>query len=289
MMVMTEEQEIYIANIQERFDTLWKKLCGYIPEIGSLFSKNEQSEIRVKYVVKLKALFNSQQESITSPCFFDDFISSCGNGVHVKDFRETVNCVGSTIKFALSNALSNPNKSVLDKIRQTIKDMIITMDENPASNNPDYRNRLNELLVFNWLNECENIKTVDVEYPLGNNKTCDFRCIHQDGSELLIEVVTIHNIDLSKQDNAATFSIFINQKIQKKYHEKLKGEVQIDKDCFRILPILDFVDNLLDFVPTLDYNMSLPSFTVVKNTIDDKMEFRLAQIEYLKTLKDEIY
>jgi hypothetical protein len=114
---------------------------------------------------------------------------------------------------------------------------------------------------------------------LGNGKDCDFRCYHKNGQELLIEVMSIQNIDLTKQDNVDTFSEFINEKIKKKYTDKTKnlGEVQ----TLKILPILDYVDGLTKFAPTLDTTISLPPFTVVKNTIDGKNEILLITLDQL--------
>lgn len=280
-MIMTEEQKAQLTNLQNYFDVIWSELCKLIPEIEPLFSKKERAKIGIKYAAKYKALCVSQQEPITSNCFFDRFAASCGKDSQADGFKDEVNGVANAIRSALKYASSNENSSVLTRIRQIIKELIFTMDINPLSNNSDYRNRLNELLVFNRLNECENIRVTDVTYPLGNNKDCDFRCINEDGTELLIEVMTIHNIDLSKQDNAETFSDFINQKVQEKYDYKLTGAEQISN--FRILPIIEFVDGLSDFSPILDPNISLPPQTVIKNVIDGEREILLTPIEKLKT------
>ena len=280
-MIMTEEQKEQLTSLQNYFDVIWSELCKLIPEIEPLFSKKERAKIGIKYAAKYKALCDSQQEPITSNCFFDRFAASCGKDSQADGFKDEVNGVANAIRSALKYASFNESSSVLTEIRQIVKGLIITMDEEPSSNNSDYRNRLNELLVFNWLNECENIRLTDVAYPLGNNNDCDFRCIHEDGTELLIEVMTIHNIDLSKQDNSETFSDFINQKVQKKYNDKLKGEAQINN--FRILPIIEFVDGLSDFAPILDSKIALPPQTVIKNVIDGEREMLLTPIEKLKT------
>lgn len=277
---MTEEQKKLLASLQTDFNTLWNKFCEFFPEIKSMFSHKELTKMGEKYAAKYKALCDSQQEIVTSSCLFDEFISSFGNGNQAKDFKDLVNGVGDVIRIAQEHATNNRNQSVLTKIQQTIKDIVVTMDESPLSNNSDYRNRLNELLAFNWLGECKNLGITDVAYPLGNSKDCDFRCLHNDGTELLIEVMSIHNIDLSKQDNADTFSEFVDSKVQKKYADKVKGLDQLHN--LKILPIIDYVDRLIEFVPTLDYKISLPPFTVVKNAINGKSEILLIAIEKLK-------
>ena len=278
---MTEEQKKLLDSLQTEFDTLWNKFCDFFPEIQSMFSHKELTKMRGKYAAKYKALCDSKQEIVTSSCLFDEFISSFGNGNQAKDFKDLVKGVGDVIEIAQEHATKNRNRSVFTKIQQTIKDMIVTMDESPLSNNSDYRNRLNELLVFNRLSECENLEITDVAYPLGNNKDCDFRCFHNDGTELLVEVVSIQSINLSKQDNADTFSEFIATKVKKKYADKVTGLEQ--QPNLKILPIIDYVVGLIEFAPTLDYNISWPPFTTVKNVTNWKIEILLTTIEYLKS------
>ena len=169
--------------------------------------------------------------------------------------------------------------SIIKGVKDIIKQMIITLDVNILANNPDYRNRLNELLVFNWLCECENLTITDISYPLLNGRDCYFRCIHKDGTELLIEVVSIQNIDLSEQDNANTFSEFINKKVEMKFTDKTRDLRDIPN--LKILPILDYVNGIVEFAPTLDTAISFPAFTVVKNTIEGNNEILLTTINNL--------
>lgn len=91
--------------------------------------------------------------------------------------------------------------------------------------------------------------------------------------------MSIQNIDLSKQDNTDTFSEFINNKVKTKFTDKTKD--LRDTPNLKILPILDFVNGIVEFAPTLDSAISLPPYTVVKNTIDGQNEILLMPIDRL--------
>ena len=278
-MNMTEEQKILQQKIETDFDTLWNLFCQYIPEVKELVSIKDRAKFGKKYAKRYKSLCDSQQEHIKSPCLFDEFVSSLGNENRKMEFYDEIKIIAKTVKLALNNALSLHCDSIINNVKEIVRQMILTLDLDTLANNPDYRNRLNELLVFNWLFECEHITITDIAYPLGNGKDCDFRCFHKDGTELLIEVVSIQNIDLSKQDNAETFSNFIKDKVEKKFADKTKNLIVFTN--LKILPILDYVYGITEFAPTLDTTISLPPFTVVKNTIDGKSDILLTTIESL--------
>lgn len=205
---MTNKKMI-LDKLENNFDVLWSVFSQFIPEAKEIIARREIAKFGKKYAKRYKLLLDSRQELIKSSCLLDEFVSSLGNEEHDPEFCNEVKMIAETIQLALSNAKSFNRESIVKGVKDILKQMIITLDLDIAANNPDYRNRLNELLVFNWLCECKNLKITDIAYPLGNGKDCDFRCIHKDGTELLIEVVSIQNIDLSKQDNAITFSDFI--------------------------------------------------------------------------------
>ena len=278
-MIMTDVQNTIYGRIEKDFDTLWNLFCQCIPEAKEIVTIKDQAKFTRKYSKRFRLLCESPQGQLTSPCLFDEFVASLGEDSYKLKFQDEIKIIAATVKLALNNALSFNNDSIIKGIKDIVRQMIITLDLNPTANNPDYRNRLNELLVFNWLCECGNIKVADVAYQLGNGKDCDFRCYHKDGTELLIEVVSIQNIDLSKQDNAQTFSEFINEKVEKKYADKTKDLRDVPN--LRILPILDFAKRITEFVLILDMTISFPPFTVVKNTIDGKIEILLTSMDNL--------
>lgn len=276
---MTEEQNAILDKLENKFDVLWKEFCQFIPEAKEIVAIRDVTKFAKIYARRYKSLCDSKQGFIKSPCLLDEFVSSLGSNNRKQEFQEEIKMIAETIQLALSNAKSFNRESIVKGVKDILKQMIITLDLDIAANNPDYRNRLNELLVFNWLCECKNLKITDIAYPLGNGKDCDFRCIHKDGTELLIEVVSIQNIDLSKQDNAITFSDFINKKVETKFTDKTKDLSDIPN--LKILPILDYVNGIVEFAPTLDTAISFPAFTVVMNTLYGNNEILLITIDSL--------
>ena len=279
---MTEEQRNLLNTVAADFEILWDGLGKIIPVLNQLISKKELRNLKKKYIAKLEALFDSGQKQITTSCLFDEYISSCCKGPQSKEFIDEINCIATTIRKAIDNANLRSKKEIQNNITTIVKELLITMDKDPSSKNPDYRNRFHELLVFNMLMDCDNVEVTNIAYKLDNGKDCDFRCIHKEGTELLIEVVSIHNIDLNKQDDALSFSEFINKKIQNKYNDKTKGLTHIDK--FHILPILEYDERIGDFGPTLNPSISLPAYTVTKNISGERIEPILIQIEGIQNL-----
>ena len=279
---MENENNILIAKLKNEFEIIWDDLCIMIPDLKKLFPKMNIKKLGEKYAKKIAKLSDSNQNKISAPCLLDQFIASKIGGIDSNNFCDEIKCISDTIRTALNYARSFHNEKIYSKIKVIIKNLIITMDDNPLSTNPDYRSRFHELLVFNMLMECENIEVTDIDYKLDNGKDCDFRCVHTDGSELLIEVMSIHNIELNKQDDALSFSEFINKKIQNKYDDKTKGLTHIDK--FHILPILEYDERIGDFGPTLDPTISLPAYTVTKNISSERIEPILIQIEGIQNL-----
>ena len=278
-MIMNNEQKMILDKLENNFDVLWSDFSQFIPEAKEIIARREIAKFGKKYAKRYKLLLDSRQELIKSSCLLDEFVSSLGNEEQNLEFCNEVKMIAETIQLALSNAKSFNRDSIVKGVNDILKQMIITLDLDIAANNPDYRNKLNELLVLNWLCECKNLKITDIAYPLGNGKDCDFRCIHKDGTELLIEVVSIQNIDLSKQDNAITFSEFINKKVETKFTYKTRDLSDIPN--LKILPILDYVKGIVEFAPTLDTAISFPAFTVVMNTLYGNNEILLTTIDSL--------
>lgn len=278
---MDKEHTELEKYLKSDFNKLWNELINAIPELENLFNYKEIKKIGVKYSAKYVALCYAKQDSVTSSCLLDTLLSSKSNETIAKDFIDELNGIAIVVGTVLKNASSNPNKAVLTKIQQIIKEMVVTMDTDPNSTNSDYRNRLHELLVYNWLCDCENISVIEVASALGNNKDADFKCLHNNGDEFLVEVVSINNIDLSKQDDEETFSSFIGKKVQDKYDSKMK-RASIKTHLF-VLPIINYEEGLIDFLPNVDSKISFPPFTVVKNIDSNKTEILLMPIENLKT------
>lgn len=253
-----------IENLQSNFDMLWKEFTILFPIANDVIKNKELSKFRNRFIQKYKKLCDSNTNIITSSCLLERFICTFNPAQQAKDFKNEVDSISSTIKEALSKSAS---EEILTKgIKEIVKNMILTIDANPTSKNNDYRNRLNEILVYNWLSECENIKVSFIERDLGNGNSCDFECQHVDGSILLFDVKSINNLKIEKQDDSKTFSDFINQKVKEKFEEKTRNISTLPN--FKIIPILEYTEGLESFRITVDNEIAIPPLTVVKNTID---------------------
>lgn len=274
---MTEEQEKLIQELNTNFNVLWEDFCKYFPEVRDLFKSKEVKKFGRNLAIHFKQLCETE-DPIVSDCLLYRFISSRITSTDAQPFQLELKEIRNATKKSLQYASTHKNTSILNEIKKIIKEMCITIDLQPNPN-PDYRSRFHELLVFNMLMECDNIKVTDIAYKLDNGKDCDFRCIHKEGAELLIEVVSIHNIDLDKQDDASSFSEFINKKIQRKYDDKTKGLNPLNN--FHIFPILEYDERIGDFVPALNSKISSSPYTVIKSIEHEKMECILFPIEKL--------
>ena len=227
-----------IENLQSNFDMLWKEFTILFPIANDVIKNKELSKFRNSFIQKYKGICDSNTNIITSSCLLERFICTFNPAQQAKDFKNEVDSIASTIKEALSKSHS---EEILTKgIKEIVKNMILTIDANPASKNNDYRNRLNEILVYNWLSESKNITVSFIERDLGNGKSCDFECQHVDGSTLLFDVYSINNLKIEKQDDSNTFSDFINQKVKEKFEEKTQDISTLPN--FKIIPILEYTE-----------------------------------------------
>lgn len=252
-------------NLQNNFDTLWAKFTDIFPIAKEIIKSKEIDKIRMRYAEKYKNLCDSNVDVIKSSCLLERFISTFNSTQQAESFKSEITGITSALKKALK--YSYTEETLTNKIKDIAKNMIITLDTNPFSENNDYRNRLNEILIYNWLSECENIMVSFIEKDLGNGKKCDFVCQHiDDGSILLFDVYSINNLKIEKQDDSKTFSDFINQKVKKKYEEKTQNLSTLPN--LKIIPILKYTEGLESFRITVDDKFATPPLTVVKNTIE---------------------
>ena len=264
-----------IEDLQYNFDILWKEFTTLFPIANDVIKKKELSIFRNGFLKKYKGICDSNTNIITSSCLLERFICTFNSAQLAKDFKNEVDSISSAIKEALSKSVS---EEILTKaIKEIVKNMILTIDANPTSKNNDYRNRLNEILVYNWLSESENITVSFIERDLGNGNSCDFECQHVDGSTLLFEVYSINNLQVEKQDDSKTFSDFINQKVQKKYEAKTQNLSTLPN--LKIIPILEYTEGLETFTIIVDDKLATPPLTVIRNTINDVDTVYLGTLE----------
>lgn len=273
--IMNNTQENNIKDLQCHFDILWNIFTNAFPLVKDVISRKDLSNFQKNFITKYEKLCDIDVEFITSNCLFERFVCSLNSDILGKQFANEINGICSAIIKALD--FSKEKELIQKGIRDIVRNMILTIDVNPDNHNNDYRNRLNEILFFNWLSECENIEILSIEKQLGNGKSCDFECKHKDGTIILFEVLSINNIEINKQDNSQTFSDFVGKKVKEKFMDKTKNIPNIPN--IQIIPILEYKEGLEDFKITLNYEFCTQPYTVIKNTKESMIEIFLGNLE----------
>jgi hypothetical protein len=145
---MTKGQEQCYKRLKTDFGTLWNLFCQYIPEAKEIVSKKGIAKFGRKYAERYKSLCDDHREYVKSPCLFDEFISSFENDTYKLEFKNEIELIAKTIMLSLDNAKFLDIEPITNGIKDIVRQMILTVDFDILANNPDYRNRLNELLVF---------------------------------------------------------------------------------------------------------------------------------------------
>lgn len=273
---MNQAQKNNIENLHNNMNILWTEFTSLFPIANNVINKKELRSFRKNFAEKYKNLCESNADVITSSCLLERFVCSFNSNQEAVEFKSEIASIAATIEKALS--IPTVDGQFTKKIQDIVKNMIITLEANPLSRNNDYRNRLNEILVYIWLSECENIKVTFIERKLDNGKSCDFECKHTDGTTLLFDVYSINNLQVEKQEDSNTFSNFINQKVEKKFDDKTKNLSVLPN--LRIIPVLEYTEGLETFDITVNGKLATPPLTVIKNTVNGVGNI------YLGTLKD---
>lgn len=275
---MKKLQMNIIEELRNNFDVLWEGFSIQIPIIKSIIKNKDLSKFQNRFIEKYSLMCKSKVNLVTSNCLLERYISSLSYSPIADQFEQEIVAIASEIEKSLR--ISENNISIANKIKDIIRNMVLSIDTDPNSKNSDYRNRLNEIVVYNILSECENMKLLSIEKPLGNGKSCDFECVSKDNKKILLEVLSINNLDINKQESSQSFSDFINQKVEKKYNDKTQGLLEIPN--IYIMPILENKEDLKKHNITTNSNISTPPFTVVINIVDNTAKLELCFLSDLK-------
>ena len=171
-----------------------------------------------------------------------------------------------------------------------IRNIMIASDKDVSSTNSDFKNRLNELLAFNFLAGCCATNVVAIEEMLVNGKSVDFVLKNKKTNECRgYEVVTLQGIDPSKQDNSDTMNTFISDRIENKRKMKfcdLSSSGRISS--LHVMPIIEWNDGLREFYFMPSNPCSTPIFTNSLCVNEGHYSLELCEInEYIKNVKAE--
>lgn len=177
-----------------------------------------------------------------------------------------INAINTEIDKALAYVKKYPKYK--DEVNNVITNMITSIDDVDVQNcNEDFKNRINELFIFNKLTTCIDYTLIDMERSLSNGKRADYLFKHNTTNEdFYIDVVTLQNIDPTKHETSETFNYFIKSRIQRKYDDKFCGVTE--KGVFRILPVIEYKEGMEKFNIETPKEISLPIITICNNIVD---------------------
>lgn len=263
-----KEMEDIIFKLKFDFEILKNLIIEKIPYSSVVLNESKWNKIREKYSSKVEQVLVYQQ--LNSYCIIDFIIGTKHHDYRFAKLCESMikainNEIGKSLTFVKSNSV---HKWAIDDI---ISNMLLSMDIDFKSNNSDFKNWVNELFVFNKLTCYTDYTLVKMEQTLSNNKRVDYVFKNKETEEeLLIDVVTLQNIDPTKHDTADTFNSFINQRIQKKYDSKLAESTEVR--MFRVLPVIEYQGGMERFKIEIDTNISLPALTISRNEVEGMEE-----------------
>lgn len=157
--------------------------------------------------------------------------------------------------------------------------------------NSDFKNTLNELLVFNFLCNCDNIEVIQIEKKLENGKCIDYVVRNKvDNRKIGYEIVTLQNINPEKQDDNESMTIFLNTRLKQKYENKIKGLSKIeDLDDLNIFPIIEDHNGLEKFDYDTYSKISCPFHVPALSKEEKATTYRLCLLsaqEYFKRRRE---
>lgn len=262
-------------------------IINCMPAFKYILSDRDWNRVIQNYLRRVDNIPKGYNGLITSSCLMDLIICSLGEGKIAKANKETIIAINDEICNALDYCDYHPQfkSKVKNLVRRTIKEM----DNNIGIRNSAFKNWINELFVFNMLTKMKNCEIVDIERPIGNGCTCDFVCKNSYNEEMWLEVETIHHIDPSKQDNNTTMIGFINERVKKKYQDKIKDLTPEKIPNIRIMPIIEYVDGLEKFNIVLNSNISTEPFSIMKNNINGVVHVELRPLnDYLSHIRAQL-
>lgn len=253
------EQDIQ-DNLSNNFEQLKSYLIKQIPSMGNILSVGDWDKLKKSYS---KRYSNITVSNCLSSLYFIDYVigKESANDAYSTHCKGFISALNHEIEIAMRHCGQKPKleKDITEMIRQ----MFITGDVDPTTGNSDFKNRLNELVVFNYLSNCDNIEVCSIEEPLENGKSVDFLVYHKiEKKNIGYEIVTMQNVDPTLQEDSVSMTQFLDDRIRRKYDDKINGlrsTGNIDK--IYIMPIVEYKKGLEKFNMTSSLGYSTPIMT----------------------------
>lgn len=270
-------KQILTKNIEKL-----KATCLSIVPQMDMLKESEWGKIQKRLQARYSVICNKNN---LESYMLVDYIIGCvgGNKECLKFIEAFVNTLNEALKYADSLGLKN-------KVEGIMRQLFITGDIDVMSGNSDFKNRLNELLAFNWFASCDNYRLVNIEEPLSDNgKSIDFLLQSKaTGDYLGIESMTIQGVNPEMQDDNQTLANFLDARIELKYADKMKNVPKSDLiSNILIMPIVECQKGLEKFEVHVTNKHSTPIFTSCISEKEGKVTIELLNINsYLKMLND---
>lgn len=243
-----------MEDFKNNFDKIKECLIESIPNMGNLKGK-DWKKIEREYAKRLDCL---KEGILVSKSLIDFAIASMhpkqdATAQHYKQWICALNdMIDEAIEFSSkSQILKQINKKITD---------LLTDIENIDTPNSDFKNILNELLVFNYLSEYENIEVEQIEMKIESGKKIDYVVkVKSDKKRIGIEIMTMQGIRADRQDDDNSMNKFIIERIEKKYKDKVRDLTEITElDNLLIFPIIEDQDGLEQFSLDISCEVSYP-------------------------------
>lgn len=241
-----------MEDFKNNFDKIKEYLIELIPYMGKLKGK-DWNKIEREYSKRLDCL----KEGILVPKSLIDFAIA---SIHpqqdeiAQHYKQWICALNDMIDESVG--FSSKSQTLTKQIDKKITDLLTDIEtiDDPNSN---FKNILNELLVFNYLSEHENIEVEQIEMKIDSGKKIDYVVkVKSDKKKIGIEIMTIQGIRTDKQDDDDSMNEFIIERIEKKYKDKVRDLIEIKElDDLRIFPIIEDQDGLEQF--SLDISCEL--------------------------------
>lgn len=268
-----------ITQINDNFEVLKSRLISTVPKMDIL-KPHEWDKIKKLLKDRLSKL--DKGEIITSNIFIEYVIHKYSN-LEPNDKRWI-----DAFNDLVNRVLKDSDETLHNKIEDIIRNLFTTGDNDMFGKNSDFKNRLNELLAIDYINQCDGVSIIEIEKKLDNGKSIDLILRNSSGKTIGVEILTLQNIHPQKQEDDESMSEFLLGRIKKKYDDKIKDLNEInDLDNLYIMPIVEYADGLERFnFPT---NMQYATHIMCPhlNNNGNKWEMRISDINQYLAIRRE--
>lgn len=279
-------KEDIVYKLQNEFSVLKEFLTNTIPFI-SILSKKEWKKLNQSYARRYSAM--KEFDTLNSSFFIDYAIGCrCSDETFKESCIRFIEALNNEIEITMN--FCNQHPQFRNQIVSIITQMFITGDVDPTSGNSDFKNRLNELIAFNYLTNSDNLDLVSIEEPLINGKSIDFYFHHRiDNINVGFEIFTLQNVDSSLQEDDESMTEFLNQRIKRKYDDKTEGLKSLGNiDNLFIMPIVEYKEGMENFNLHSSLEYSTPIMTSALFNDGSKWSMELQEINsYLGKVRND--